>query len=145
MAGRTTYLGKTDPRDARIRELESDLFFARVALFNRLDERLQDIINTMPIDATFSEVYRWFEGAMSDVIDLAEPLSAEERTDTTHNGDRARCPLCGDSANDYYNPNNGFAYPQGLRRHLLGTHNNTQCEVSKQILSQARYVITLPG
>jgi hypothetical protein len=140
MPGRSTYRGEVDSKDARIRELREELYSARRALFHRLGESFQQIIDEMPRDVTYGETYDWFEEAMGQVLHLAESLSADERTDEDQSIDRARCPLCGGSASDYYNPNNGFAYPEGLRRHLLGENNTNQCEVSKQVLAHARYL-----
>lgn len=133
------------PAEKRVRELEDELYFARRTLIDMLGADAQGIFVKTPCRSISpGEVYAWFELVMGRVLEIARPLSPEERTDQTYDGDRARCPLCGGSANDYYNPNNGFAYPEGLRRHLLGANNNRQCNVSREILAHERYVGSLP-
>jgi len=144
MSRRSTFRTAEEPLARRIDKLELELYVARRTLINRLSLGIQELLVHIPRSLTFGEAYDWFEEAMLDVVDMAELIPESERTDTTYNGDRARCPLCGDSANDYYNPNNGFAFPEGLRRHLMGANNTNQCEVSREILAHVRYVSALP-
>lgn len=42
---------------------------------------------------------------------------------------RANCPLCGGESMSRYEV--GFAYPEGLRRHMLTGGNVNRCEVTK--------------
>ena len=43
-------------------------------------------------------------------------------------GDRAYCPLCGGSSQNFYG-GEGYAYPDGLRRHLESSYNAHRCAI----------------
>jgi hypothetical protein len=126
----------------RIRELEDELFRARQTVFHLMPPRAREILDGMYLLETPRDVYDWFEGAMKQVLELAEPFLAEDRRTGKSLGHRARCPLCGESSNDRYNPDNGFAFPEGLLRHLLGERKANQCGVAREVLAEARRVST---
>ena len=134
-----------DALDKRIRQLENELFIARQTVFHLVDPRAREIFEKMPYSSTPSGVYDWFEKAMGQVVALAEPFAAEDMRTGRSLGQRARCPLCGDSSSDYYNPDNGFAFPEGLLRHLLGGKGANQCGVTIEVLAQARYANAPPA
>lgn len=131
-----------DSLEKRIRELEDELFRARQTVLHLMPPQAQEIFAGMYQLKTPRDVYDWFEGAMKQVIDLADPFLAEDSRTGMSLGHRARCPLCGESSNDYYNPDNGFAFPEGLLRHLLGERNANQCGVAREVLAEARRAST---
>jgi hypothetical protein len=69
----------------------------------------------------------WRDGALQRVLDAADVRNGDEMGDGRY-GDRALCPLCRRSANGSRRVR-GFAFPEGLRRHLLGESIPRQCEV----------------
>jgi len=138
MSGRRT----ADSLDKRIRELEDELFRARQTILHLVSPQAREIFDGMYRLETPRDVYDWFEGAMKQVIDLAEPFLAKDGRTGMPLGHRARCPLCGESSNDRYNPDNGFAFPEGLLRHLLGERKANQCGVAREVVAEARRAST---
>lgn len=79
-----------------------------------------------------SEVWEWNQGVVNQIIALVKPNPANEMGGQyVSTSDRAYCPLCGDSATDIYGGIQGFAYPEGLHRHLSGSYNAKLCFVMK--------------
>lgn len=76
------------------------------------------------------DVWNWINGAIAKVIESVEPRPAREMGEHGSSNVRALCPLCGESATNFYGAR-GFAYPEGLSRHLHGSFNATQCFVTK--------------
>jgi hypothetical protein len=76
--------------------------------------------------------YRWCESAAEKIISLAE-ISPQHSTPVS---ERGFCPLCEGSADVVYAQ--GFAFPEGLRRHLTGWGNVRQCGVMAVVKSMAR-------
>lgn len=136
MSGRRT----TESLEKRIRVLEDELFRARLTVFHLIPPNAREILDGLYLLETPRDVYDWFEGAMKQVLDLAEPFLAEDGRTGRSLGHRARCPLCGESSSDRYNPDNGFAFPEGLLRHLLGERNANQCGVAREAVAEARRV-----
>lgn len=127
------------PLERRVRELESELFTARETVINLLEPEVRRIFEGRFQHDSLADASRWFKRAIERVLDLAVPQTGVERGDVSYPWPRARCPLCGGSANDFHSPNNGFAFPEGLLRHLLGANHAHQCEVAREVLAQARY------
>jgi hypothetical protein len=92
----------TISQDDEIRKLKDDLYTARCTVIEILGEEIERVL--------FSYLSGMKEGAKP-----------------TYDGDRARCPLCGGSSQAPYAA--GFAFPEGLRRHLLGEYNSNMCVV----------------
>lgn len=142
MARRSSFLLSEHPAEERVRKLEEELYMVRHVLIHMAGPEAEKILHS-PAELTSSaEVWDWLRKAVEQLLDLTKPRSAEEREDRFDSRDRAVCPLCGDSAMDVYHPGNGFAFPEGLRRHLLGVHNSRQCDVAKVAFDQAIYRAT---
>lgn len=47
------------------------------------------------------------------------------------------CPLCKRGVSSFMLDGNGFKWPEGLRRHLSGTHRAQQCEITSFAFEQA--------
>jgi hypothetical protein len=125
------------PKDDRIRQLEDELFVARQAVFHLIDPRAREIL-TSPIDLdTRGNVHDWFKNAVEEVLKIAQAMIDQDTEE-----ERAICPLCRESPQNYRLPDQGFAFPEGLRRHLLGSHKSTQCRVSHVALNEAIESIT---
>ena len=125
-----------DPTERRIDELERELYRARDTLLRMTGPVIEEILRP-PYDLTSDEVWVWFHQAMKKILELAKPLSGEERNDRTYWGDRAPCPLCGESAQSFYKSDDGFAFPEGLRWHLNGDRRARQCDITREALAHA--------
>jgi hypothetical protein len=68
--------------------------------------------------------------------ELASPKPAKEMGEFSSSSDRAYCPLCGESADNIYDTK-GFAFPEGLTRHLEGSYNARRCDVTKAAFALA--------
>jgi hypothetical protein len=69
----------------------------------------------------------WREKALDRLLNAADARPGGQMGDPTH-GERALCPLCRAGVSGTTGMR-GFAYPEGLRRHLLGESTPRQCEV----------------
>jgi len=70
----------------------------------------------------------WASFVADEVLKHARPRPARDMNDFGGLSDRALCPLCGRSSLNFYGEH-GFAYPQGLLNHLLGTSTAQECEI----------------
>lgn len=106
---------------------ENELFDLRMLVLQLMPPDIQKAIDPW-IEATSST--EWKLQAVEKVIGLAEPNLSEETNPNCYGGERVCCPLCGKGHNDSYGGGNeGFAYPNGLRRHLLGSGGAHPCGV----------------
>lgn len=118
---------------AKIRAMEQDLWYARNTVIELIPEELQDILETYRHCNTPDDTPRW-QGAMADaVIAYAKPLPDLHPMI----GTRARCPLCRKSSQSPYT--DGYALPEGLRRHLLGDGGSHLCHVVQAAVGLAEH------
>lgn len=76
---------------------------------------------------TRHELGAWRKVVAAEIIDAAMKAHTKKLGGEPLGAVRATCPLCGGgSANAY---ETGFAVPEGLSRHLLGTQIANQCVV----------------
>jgi hypothetical protein len=120
--------------DVRIRKLENDLYLARALIIELTGPRASEILMAPSDLRSAGDVHRWFRGAVERILEIAETITIDEGLCQSL---RAVCPLCGESANDFYRPGPGYKFPVGLRRHLLGAHNSYQCPVVQEALAHA--------
>jgi hypothetical protein len=71
------------------------------------------------------------------LVELAMARPSEEMGSLAGESPRAICPLCGDDSNNPFSIR-GFAVPDGLLRHLEGSHNAIQCPVFEIACALAR-------
>lgn len=118
----------TSPLEAKIRELENELFVVRDTLFHLVQPELGTLLRGQYGCKTFEEVSAWKERAVDEIIAFAMGGGESEKVVRLSMDDnRALCPLCLNGPDSpYYD---GFSLPDGLRRHLLGTHRVHQCRV----------------
>lgn len=115
------------PLEQRIRELESDLAMARVTILELVEPDLHEALYPSSTLKTRDAIYAWYGVAIEKVLDLAKVVTIEN----AFGGSRyAACPLCRAEARNFYRLASGFTYPEGLRRHLHGSHNSAQCAVT---------------
>lgn len=86
---------------------------------------------------TLADVADWAEHAASAMLDLCHPQPAETMGGCRGDSPRATCPLCGGDSSTSDDVK-GFAVPDGIIRHLLGTYNARQCPVFGAAVAQAR-------
>jgi hypothetical protein len=115
-----------DPRDATIRRLRDSLYVARHALLDLMPEQLRTVLSAAIYCDTFADEDAWREWAVLAIIGAADVRAGIEMGDLPCT-ERAFCPLCGASAQSPYS--RGFSIPEGLRRHLEGSHRSRQCSV----------------
>lgn len=118
-------------------KMRSELFATRMALVNmapvEFGEFLIDFFNCN----SNPEAYEWHERAAQKILSRVKAKPAAEMGDFHSNSDRAYCPLCGGSSDNVFGTK-GFAYPEGLHRHLTGSYNARHCAVMKAALELAR-------
>jgi len=113
-----------------VRKLKEDLYLARRTVIEIVGDEAGRILSSYHSRMKESEfeyesaggtmVGRWLRSIVDDVLKLAKPRPMFD-------GDRALCPLCGGGSQSPYAT--GFAFPEGLRRHLLGEYNSHKCAV----------------
>ncbi|TWI06081.1 hypothetical protein IP90_00344 [Luteimonas cucumeris] len=120
-------------KDELIKKLKSDLWMTRYALLNRAPSAFYQMLSSYLDCGSKEETYPWLDNVAEEVVKHADllPGSIDQWS-----GARAMCPLCGEGANSYYEQ--GFAYPEGLRRHLVGYGNTHQCVFTDTAMMLAR-------
>jgi hypothetical protein len=82
------------------------------------------------------ELLRWRQSVIERVLEIAEPRPDREMGEPLGSGTRAYCPLCrGSSASGSHR---GFAFPDGLRSHLLGARRADECLIMEAARLAAR-------
>lgn len=124
--------------EATISRLSNDLFLAREAIIALMSEEARAILNSHYRCGSEEESREWGRAAAEKIMDLCHPISQQMYQGHPIGSPRAKCPLCQQGANSFYEHEQGFAIPEGLLRHLLGTHNSRQCDVFGAAHSIAR-------
>ena len=104
--------------EARMDRMREEMDRLRRIVLSFVPDRYRRIVNP-PLDFTREEGLGWAHDTAEKIIELMAPDA----------GVRAPCPLCGDVSSPPYDDEQGFTFPVGLERHLLGTHNTTMCGV----------------
>lgn len=115
-------------QDDRIRQLESDLAMARITIIEMTGEKFATLLFPHSDVIKQQGVYQWFRDAVEKVLGLAEIVTV---TTPIGNLRHAVCPLCRAESQNFYRLAPGFTYPEGLRRHLHGSHRSMQCAVTQ--------------
>jgi hypothetical protein len=76
-------------------------------------------------------MYQWLGTAIDHVIAQTRPIPGQSTP-------RAYCPLCGEGAQSLVIGYDGYALPDGLRRHLGGMGNARSCRVMDVVRTLAR-------
>ena len=126
MAGRrgtapsVDYVGK-------IRRLEDELFFAREAIIHLVPPAAREVLIGHRRCQSREELLRWFPLAAETIVEMADAVPPPTCQGYPIDHARAKCPLCGQGPESPYYQ--GYALPEGLTRHLRGTHRSRQCDV----------------
>ncbi|MDR6377335.1 hypothetical protein [Paraburkholderia caledonica] len=124
--------------------LEGELAMSRNAIIDLMDVR--GLLDGYVGLEHHKDLLAWREKALERVLDAADPRPAQQMGDWGH-GERALCPLCRGGVSS---PSvRGFAFPEGLRRHLLGESIPQQCQVfaaaDKSIIRRIRAQVVRMG
>lgn len=113
--------------------MREEMRLLRRAVISLVSERYREVIDP-PYDLTREESQRWLHDTVQRVLELTEPDSMG----------KAACPLCG-AVPQFIGV--GYSYPLGLERHLLGSHNSSQCSVlhAANGLRRVRHREKFPG
>ncbi len=117
-----------------IRHLRDDLNTARRVVIGLMPEQVRKVFEICYGCKSSDDMYQFEQNIIEKLLDLAWPRPAEEMREHFSSTDRAYCPLCGSSARSIYG-GEGFAFPDGLRRHLEGSCGAHQCPVFAVIVS----------
>ena len=127
MAPKTTQF--SDPRDAKIKKLEEELYRASEAVIRLTPAPYRELLKGYYGCRSVDDVDAWQADATKRIIALTEETAAltPPKPGTFLHG-RAFCPLCGGGGHGRYAP--GYELPEGLRRHLEGWGSRVrQCDV----------------
>ncbi|HEX7891487.1 MAG TPA: hypothetical protein VF522_19200 [Ramlibacter sp.] len=116
------------------RQLRQDLFMARWDIISLAPDQFGDLLRSYFSCKTRAASRGWEADVVEKIIEWTEPLGEDTRPDLF--GARANCPLCRQGAQSYYEQ--GFAFPEGLRRHLIGYGRTHQCIVMRAVMGLAR-------
>ncbi len=124
----------------REQQLEEDLSMARRAILELVPEIYAEILSAYP-DESVKHAYDWLREVVEAILDrIEETLDPHEKivlVQAPYDPDlllrpfrpsRLPCPLCRRKPQTVGAI--GFAFPDGLRRHLLGDYNATMCPVT---------------
>ena len=122
--------------EAEVDRLRNELFVARMAIIGMAPREFQDFLSGFFSCKSRKEAYEWHHKTVQKIVERVQPKLATEMGDVEYNGPRAYCPLCGSSSDNIFQVR-GFAYPEGLTRHLKGSFNARHCDVMKAALGLA--------
>lgn len=122
--------------EAEVARLRGELWSVRTALTTMASRDFLDLFHGIFSCKSREGAYDWFRFAVEKTLERVKPRQAQEMGDVSYNGPRAYCPMCGGSADNIHHIQ-GFAYPEGLRRHLEGSYNARHCDVMKAALDLA--------
>ena len=108
----------------KIRYLEDELYSARRFIVSQAPARYKDILENLARCRSAAEFHSLEHSAAEDILTECQSTLSD---DANWNR-RILCPLCGDRPPSAY-AEQGFTFPEGLRRHLTGYGNVSQCDV----------------
>lgn len=90
--------------------MREEIYLLRRTVLSLVPEPFRAVIDP-PYEFTREKGRSWEQDVVNKVLQLVKPDTQE----------RAACPLCGDTTRTH---GAGFSVPNGLERHLLGSHNS---------------------
>ncbi len=113
--------------ESEISQLKDALREARGIVLDLMPTEIQRILSIEIANRT--DIYSWRNTVIERLLEVAVARPAKEMGEFSSSTDRAYCPLCQGSSQDVYGLRQGFAMPDGLRRHFEGSHQSRQCPV----------------
>ncbi len=115
-----------------IQNIKSELYNARSIILNLMPLKINNILRSYYSCESSKVTTGWIIDSVDLIIQEADVIPPKNE----YYSESVYCPLCRHGSAAAYA--NGFKYPEGLRRHLLGVGKIHQCEVFKAIESLAR-------
>lgn len=116
--------------EEKVAKLKEELWLERHEVISRLPLPAYRLLASYRQPTTKEELYEWKHQLVESALELASPKSGDEMNARWYNGDRAHCPLCGGSSAAIMRAEDtGFAFPKGLKMHLLGDGGAKECEM----------------
>lgn len=106
----------------KIKKLEEELDWALYAIINLMPYEINRVLRGFYGAESMRDIYDWEQRTLDFIISQATVRGIYTR-------DYAHCPLCGKGPNSSYGQ--GFAFPDGLLRHLEGRSGAHKCSVMK--------------
>lgn len=110
----------------KIRYLEYELYSARRFIVSHAPARYRDILENLASCRSADHFLGLEYKAVEDIITECNSTLSNDKSWNR----RVLCPLCDDRPPAAY-AEQGFTFPEGLRRHLTGYGNVSQCDVFK--------------
>lgn len=114
-----------------IEKLQDELYQARNTIVNLMPEDIQRLFYKYVNCQSEADTRIWRYKVVDQIVEKAKPIEPH----SNYSSDRAYCPLCGRGSSSAYE--SGYAIPDGLRRHLSGEGNVTQCDVMEAVYALA--------
>ena len=102
--------------------LREQLSRVRSTVIQLMPERIRDILVSCSDCSSKSGFDTWRQETAEKLLDFAQCRPAHEMGQYGSLSPRAPCPLCGGGSENPIGAQ-GFAFPEGLLRHLLGSHH----------------------
>jgi len=115
--------------DPLVLELKRKLHDTRRTVISIVPEKFRELLRSYQYLNGKDNAWGWGEATAGEIVALADIHTAAEMGDLPSNSPRAQCPLCDGHSSAAAHGISGFAVPDGLKRHILGTHTSKQCDV----------------
>lgn len=120
-------------REPSREDLIEERYRLRRLVLDLVPPSYKDVLTSFYRCQTPEETARWLFKSIKDILELSRPDSLDIRW---IDQPRVYCPLCGSGTTALYE--RGYAYPEGLERHLEGKSNVHACPVVEVAHSAAR-------
>ena len=121
--------------ESDVKRLRADLNHARRTVLLLVTQPFRQVLESHIECDSMDEYHAWRGRAADRLLQLVSPRPARG-IEGGSLSPRTKCPLCDDQANTF--GAEGFAFPEGLLRHLLGSHNANPCPVFETASALAR-------
>ena len=122
--------------DSDIKELNGQLRKARCAIIDIAPEFYRELLEDYSECISRPEVMDWLDRVVRVVLEHADVFDKQFPDDPAPRT-YAYCPLCRHGVTSFTR-RRGFVFPDGLKRHLDGSHGADQCLVLEQVVLLAR-------
>jgi len=133
--------------EGKIERLKCELEDARKTILKILPEELRGLLWSWYRCKSPAEAEEWKDTIVEEILDYVYNIPHDSPMVTTGIYHpyvpeiiikRAYCPLCGSGTQSWGEwTGEGFAFPEGLRRHLIGYGKMSICSVMEQVLIMA--------
>ncbi|MDY0260059.1 MAG: hypothetical protein RBR41_10405 [Desulfovibrio sp.] len=110
-----------------IERLQNELLTARYVILHLMPENLHKLLTSYYNCKSREDTYHWENLIAEKLLEYVEIIPYHP----VYGRERAYCPLCGEGSDAPYEE--GYALPEGLRRHIAGEGNTKKCPVVEQI------------